>query len=68
MPNKPINEERLSEPLNFVVTPTMRNRVVGTASKRGVSYATACRWAVEYWLAHGAPAPAESQQPEESAS
>lgn len=57
MPNKPIGQERLSEPMRFVGTPTMHSRVEGIAKQRGVSFGVACRWAVDYWLAHGAPVP-----------
>jgi hypothetical protein len=66
MPNEPSNEERLTEPLNFVSTPTMKRRVIAVAKQRGVKHAVVVRWAVEYWLANGAPVPDNDQHPEES--
>ena len=66
MPNKPISDEKLSETLNFVATPTMKGRVVGIARQRGVRNAVAVRWAVEYWLANGAPMPTPETETEES--
>lgn len=68
MPNEPNTEERLSEPLNFVSTPTMKRRLVAEANKRGVKHAVAVRWAVEYWLAQGAPIPGNDNPNEETQS
>jgi hypothetical protein len=49
MPNQA--EDRLSEMLTVVVTPSMRARVQEAADKRGnLPYSYIVRWAVQKWL------------------
>jgi Arc/MetJ-type ribon-helix-helix transcriptional regulator len=49
MPNQA--EDRLTEMLTVVVTPSMRARVQEAAEKRGhIPYSFVVRWAIQEWL------------------